>query len=168
MWESLPSFQILSLCLKWSLKRRHIIIWLLRQEQLPAVSAWRFASPCMLNIFLKSASCLLPPFTLHPVTHLFTSESSVLSMIPPFFPYSCQVLLIIPHKCISHLPMHLHFHYPHPSPSHHHHETSFQLSHIPLFLPCFKDFVQLSIIVPMCLLSIFPLDSKLAAWRVRN
>ena len=35
-WESWPNFQILSPCLKWSLKRRHIVIWLLRQEQLPA------------------------------------------------------------------------------------------------------------------------------------
>lgn len=35
-YENLPNFQILSLCLKWSLKRRHIVIWLLRQEQLPA------------------------------------------------------------------------------------------------------------------------------------
>lgn len=127
------------------------------------LSAWRFASPCMFNIFPKSASHPLSPFSVHLVTHLFTSESSGLSMSPPFFPHSCQVLLIIPHKCISHLPMQLYFHYPHPSPSHHHHEASSQLGHFPLFLPHFKDFLQLSIIVPICLLSILPLESKLTA-----
>lgn len=126
----LPNSRPMSKMVTW-MKARYILCWeknsclLLHLEVSQTLHVQHTPQVCSSNVPFLSTSC-------HSAVHVrklrVVFDSSLLFSLHLI---SCQVLLTIPHKCIS-LSTHLRFHCPHPSPSHHHQAASSQLSHFPL------------------------------------